>query len=408
MISGLIILLAYAKVSQQIGSYFNLLTPWFVGAFTKNIVVELLYTFRIGGDGTDYSFFLITLGNTVEVLSFLITYYYCKGISVSLFRRVTPLYWRESMILILATIFLFLPIYLEFGLDVILDPRSVYLQTRTGYGLSYFLSAFLLRVSFVLVMFSLNNNWSKIVTAGLIFSIIGYCTGSKTVLFSFIVIVFIYWIKSTQFSLGLKSFVLLLVTAFFLLTTAIALLRPSTDTTEISKEMFFDILLTYSDYNRNGQVLIDKEHKPQLGRIFLEDYFVSKIPRVLYPEKPRNFGSIALAEIYFPEWFETDTGAPSFGSGVAYADFGEIFPLWLILCGFIQGYFLKTIERSYNDFSNPYTFVLLLHFCGISLLSAGVGSFLFEMVIFMLLLSNLNNFNLCSFIFGKKTAPPAK
>jgi hypothetical protein len=159
-------------------------------------------------------------------------------------------------------------------------------------------------------------------------------------------------------------------------------------------------IASYSDYNRNASLILeDSNAKTYDGRLNLENFAYSKIPRSLWPEKPKNFGSFFLAETYFPQIFELDHGAPSFGIGIYFADFGVFAYFFIAAVSFFTGrllrYFIGICERR----ASVYSFIMILFFADVVILPVGVGYFLIEHLILAVVLHQLVA------MFGKRPRP---
>ncbi|MGC2047294.1 MAG: hypothetical protein WA635_01595, partial [Gallionella sp.] len=134
----------------------------------------------------------------------------------------------------------------------------------------------------------------------------------------------------------------------------------------------------YSDYTRNAMLVIDSDMPLQLGRLTLENNIYAVVPRELFSEKPKNFGTFFLAEKFYPEWFLADTGSPAFGIGVQYADFGPFSILYIIYWAVISGALLKIFVTRLRYYRNPADFVMVLFLAEVPLLSVGAGYLLIE------------------------------
>jgi hypothetical protein len=134
--------------------------------------------------------------------------------------------------------------------------------------------------------------------------------------------------------------------------------------------------------------MIVDDDKPALwGRIFFEDNVYSRIPRAVFPDKPKDFGSFLLAEIYFPESFELDQGVPAFGVGATFADFKWFSLPILCLGNYVLGLLVRSLRNALSRFRHPGDFVVLTFLCGVPLLSVGVGFLLPEHVLLAMALT---------------------
>jgi hypothetical protein len=130
----------------------------------------------------------------------------------------------------------------------------------------------------------------------------------------------------------------------------------------------------YSDYTRNAMIVMDDQDlQPQYGRLTAEASFYSLVPRFLFPDKPADFGALWLARRYFPERFESNTGAPAFGVGTFYADFGVFSILYYGLANLLAGVIMKILVVRLREKPDAGTFALLLTFLEVPLIPAGAA-----------------------------------
>ena len=126
----------------------------------------------------------------------------------------------------------------------------------------------------------------------------------------------------------------------------------------------------------------DQEAEPTYGRLTLETAFYSRIPRVLYPAKPKDWGTFYLAKRYYPNWFEKETGSPSFGMlGVAYSDFGYFSMFYLVFWAAVTGLLMRLFGDRVQKYRHPSDFIMLLFLAKVTVVSAGVGYLLVEHII---------------------------
>jgi hypothetical protein len=131
----------------------------------------------------------------------------------------------------------------------------------------------------------------------------------------------------------------------------------------------------YSDYTRNGMLVIDSSIGPLYGRLSLEQQIYSRVPRPLFPDKPNDFGSLYLAEHFFPAAFQQGSGAPAFSFGVELADFGVLALPILLLENFFAGMLLNMFMQSLRRHRGPGDFIMVLFACGVTMVPVS-GAFL--------------------------------
>jgi hypothetical protein len=147
-------------------------------------------------------------------------------------------------------------------------------------------------------------------------------------------------------------------------------------------------LAAYSEYTRNGMLVIDSDIGPLYGQLNLEQQVYSRIPRPLFPDKPSDFGSFYLAEHFFPEAFLQGQGAPAFSYGIEFADFGVLALPYLTLINLLGGLLLKMFMTGLRRYNDPGSFVLVLFFAGLSVIPLS-GIFLLGETIALAVAMNL-------------------
>ena len=166
--------------------------------------------------------------------------------------------------------------------------------------------------------------------------------------------------------------------------------------TGISADNLLSNFISYSDYTRNAMMVIDDDRPALYGRLTFEDMLWARVPRQLVPSKPKDFGTFYLAKLYYPEWFESDTGSPTFGIGVTYADFKEVTIIYLVMSYALIALLLKIFILRTKRYRHPCDFVMLLFFSGVALIPLGAGYLLPEHILMALGLSILLRLTLTS------------
>ncbi len=105
------------------------------------------------------------------------------------------------------------------------------------------------------------------------------------------------------------------------------------------------------------------------------------------PSKPKNIGALYLDEQFYPESIDLDAGAPAFGVGVQYADFGFLAIVYLALFAALRGWMAHLFVNRLRTTRHPGDFVMVLFLADISLFPVGgTGWLLPETVVLALLL----------------------
>ncbi len=390
IISFLLILIGYIAISKYERSFMHVFFPFLIIFLPANYILVIIYHLVLGID-IRYTFGFVYVYACYTVFFVLFMLFYRLNIRLPLLR--VPLNKQNeklrfvyfSILFLLLSFLLYLPIMIRFK-EFLLQPREIYIRTRLGYGIYYFLSLFLLKLSFIFSLFSSRKMILKSMTI-LLIVLLTYFHGSKGAMVSlfFIYIIYKVYYNGEPFSilkgLGHVTIAVILIIISFWLTFK-----------GIRWNQILLTVSTYSDYTRNATKLIDNyEHyfnQYYYGQLMIEDNTISKIPRIVYPDKPRSFGSFKLAKAVYPEWFARNVGDPSFGLvGRVYADFGVFAIFYLSILAILKGILLKWAVKGLRITRNIFYFILTLHFAGVNLISVGIGEpFLEHFVIAILLL----------------------
>jgi hypothetical protein len=371
---------AYIFVSRREGSYINLLTPSFAISIPAYYLFPLFYINAFGTEASSYAFIYVYSALAVESVVFAYVYTRRRAPLVRLpFEYGYSNFGRLSFVALAGAVLLYLPVLLEFP-QYILDPRQIYIQTRTGFGVSFYISATLAYLAVVLILFSKRSFLAKafvILVSGLVLSL----HGSKGQVLSliFLVVIFEIYVMGRRFKLmpalaasgGIAAVGLGLFAATMVLGSPLEAIEA---------------LSEYSDYTRNAMLVIDSNIPRQYGRLTWESNTLSRVPRVLMPSKPKNFGAFYLDEEFYPEWFDGDTGSPAFGVGVQYADFGVLAIPYLAFFAALRGWLAHLFVNRLRLTRHPADFVLVAFLADVSLFPIGAGWLLPETIIVALVL----------------------
>jgi hypothetical protein len=373
---------AYVSVSRREGSYLNILTPAYAVSIPASYLFPLFYTHVFGNDATPYAYTYVYLTMAFESLTFV--YFYLRPTKTLLrlpFRYSYENFFGIAMACLALAFLVYAPVLIEFRQDL-LDPRQIYRETRTGLGLYSYTSSALAYLAIILVLFSRRSRRVQtlvVLAATLIISL----HGSKGLLLNVLFLLLLYavyvagrkigFLGASVAGLGIGVLALGLFAATMVLGSS-----PFEAIQSISQ---------YSDYTRNGMMVIDSKMPLQYGRLAYEANVIGRIPRALMPNKPKNFGYMYLDEIFYPEWLDEDVGAPSFGVGVPYADFGVFAVVYLAFFAGLRGWLARIFVNRVRLTRHPADFYLLAFFADISLFSVGgVGWLLPEAIVVAALL----------------------
>ena len=381
---SLLFLLIYIIFCRDTGSYINSLTPYFILTFSTKFFLDIIYNYIYDINREYFITFIIYSSYVCELFFLVIGYNLAKNNTVSI--KLFNIHLNKEFylwIILGISYFIYSPVIIEYY-DYIVDPREIYIRTRTGYGLYYFLSIATANLSFICFLFTKEKNKIKSIIYLILYTFNLYLHGSKGVLITpiFIYILYLVCLKSIKFNL-INSF------KFLIIIFSSAIILFSITLPETMRDNLLIGILNYSDYNRNMEKLIVDPIPPTYGKLTIENNILSLIPRIIYPEKPKNFGSFYLSEIYYPEWFYMDSGSPAFGNGTYFSDFGYYFFLYLAIVSFIFGYLLRLFFNSTKKFKTIFYFIIYLALAWSPIIDTAVGSPLIPNLLVTLLLAIL-------------------
>lgn len=367
---GLLALIIYLYVCRRENSYINAITPYFAFYFATCYLFEPLHF----GTTTDYEYdvaafafvytcdFAFYLGLVVAYVSSLSRANISSVIELPPMVRLRAGYWAWGLLAISAVIFL--PVALEFR-EYILDPRRIYELTRTGYGQYFYASALAINLSIILFLFSNRKTKMLFVPVVLVLSLI---KGSKGGVLTAVYIVAMWLIYVRGWRVGLRGFLLSISTLIALVAGLFAITFSRVDDYKM-----LNAIAGYSDYNRNAALTVTDPVGPFYGRLALENIIYSRVPRFIFPNKPKNFGGFVLAEYYFPDSFDQNQGVPAFGAGLLIADFSYLSPLIAMVLGLLNGYLLAVCMNWLRRGGGIAAFIVMLYFVGVSLIPLGAA-----------------------------------
>ena len=384
--SLLVVLGAYAFVSRREGSYLNILTPALVVNVPASFLLPLAYNNLFGAEASVYAFAFVYA--TLALESVLFAYFYTRP-------RINPIrlpfhygYDNLGKLALLALGFsalLFAPLLIEFREDI-LDPRRIYEQTRTGFGVTYYISSTCAYLTIILILFTKQSFVRKtliIFVSGVVLSLHG--SKGQVVSVFFLLILFETYVNRRKLKLLHASlvgvgFALLLVGLF---AATMALGSPLEAVESLSQ---------YSDYTRNAMLVIDSSLPQQFGRLTLESNVLGLVPRALVPNKPKDFGALYLDEKFYPEAMDADKGAPAFGVGLQYADFGFLSIVYLGLFAAFKGWLASGFVCRLKQTRHPADFLVVAFLADVTVFPIGIGWLLPETLLVAMFLRYVSCF----------------
>jgi hypothetical protein len=364
-----VVVVTYFIFSVRVGNYINILTPFLFFEVPAHYVLELVHWSIFGDSASTFAYFYCYSIYTAGVVAMAIGYLAVPDRPVPVLLAMPKLKVPAAPYLFLfAAAVLYAPILIEYS-AYITAPREIYAATRTGYGAQFTLSSFGVYAAFILFLFWGKHRWYE--TASFIFVcvLILYLHGSKGMVlnFFFIGLYFLVFVRNSRFGLrrllGIGIAISAITAVLFYLTLSGAV-----------REDLVEGISGYSDYTRNAMMVMDdRDLLPQWGRLTLEDSVYAVVPRAVFPNKPLDFGALWLAKRYYPERFTLNTGAPAFGIGLQYADFGVFSIFYVATAWLLTGMFMKVLVAKLRIRPDAGTFFLLLVMLNVTLIPAGAA-----------------------------------
>jgi hypothetical protein len=369
LVSLAVVLGCYIYLSKREGSYVNILTPVLLFGIPAWYLLVLVYGSIFGYDATTYAYVYCYLTYALGVIGTMAGYLLMPSKPLPIFVRLPYLRLPGAPFLALAVaILLYAPILIRFP-DLIFSPRQIYELTRSGFGISFYLSAFAVYVGLILLLFLQKANRGAVTLFVILSMPIIYLHGSKgqVLNFALIVLYFLVFVKGKRFDMkrliAVGTIVSGLIVGMFYVS--------------YSDEARADLLVEmagYAEYTRNAAMVIDDQTlEPQMGRLAFESKFYVMVPRAIFPDKPKDYGAFWLAKRYFADRFDLDVGAPDFGLGFLYADFGDFAAVYYFAGSVLAGIIMKILVTRLRHKPDAGTFFLLLAFLDVGLIPTGAG-----------------------------------
>src|SRR5882672_11482879 len=331
--SLLILVLAYVKLSRIEGSYINVLVPSLITAIPASYFFPWIYVHIFGTGASRYAFLYVYATLAVENVAFVYGYSRARAKVIRLpFHFSYQNFGRLAWICLGLGVLIYVPLLMQFR-EFLLDPREIYKQTRTGFGPQFYVSSFLAYLAVILILFTKRSWLTKTAVIALAMGLL-LLHGSKGHVLNvvFLLILFHVYAAGRKVSLG-RTFI-----ACSAIALVVVLLFAGTMSLGEGPREMLEAISGYSDYTRNAMLVIDQHFPLQYGRLTIEANTLALVPRGLMPNKPKDLGGLYLDEVFYPDQLDADAGAPSFGMGMQYADFGALAIVYLALCGLLRGW----------------------------------------------------------------------
>ena len=376
--SLLVSLAAYVWLSRKEGSYVNVLTPVFIIQVPANFLLQLVYIFLFSTEFTTFAYVYVYGSLAIVNWAFALAYVR-KSWAVKppnhtySYQNFTTL----SFACLGLSIVIYAPVLFEFR-GLLSDPRQIYELTRTGYGQETFVSSTMAYMAVIFILFA-KRPWLMKAFVMAVAGIVLVLHGSKEQILNVILLLLLFqvYIRGQKVAL-LPALLRSLAVAVVIIVLFAVTLPLGGGLVDAVQEVS-----QYSAYTRNAMLVIDSHVPLQYGRLTLEANVYSFIPRVLMPNKPKDFGPFYLAEEFYPAWFDADTGSPDFGIGVQYADFGLFAMVGLAIFAAFCGWLARIFVMRLTLAQHPSDFLVVAFFAGVSIIPLGSGGWLFPEIIIL-------------------------
>jgi hypothetical protein len=363
LVSFAAVVAAYLLVVWKDRSWINWATPNFILSIGAKYVFQAFFLYLSrdpGGSCYAYAYCYATYA-----LSFLIgslIYAFVKPIKL---RDTGPAqdFRYLPWILLLIGFLLYLPVLIEFR-QYLADPRRIYELTRTGYGLPFYGSTTFVSMAFVVFLFRKEKStWSSAVFF-LLCMLLAYWHGSKGQIITYALIWMLHRVYVRKVPIRVLAASAMAASIAVLLIASFALFSNAGDIADT-----LTAVSGYADYVRNAMLVIDDPRgKTYYGRLMLENEFYSRVPRMVLPDKPKDFGPFLMAKIYNPASYRLDEGTGDFGLGVTYADFGPFAILATCAYSAFAAFLVSTLARHLRRGAGPGGFIAFLYLAGVSVI----------------------------------------
>jgi hypothetical protein len=379
---------AYVYVSIREKSFVNVLTPTLAFLIPADYLLEAYHLWLLGPSGTLYAYVLIYSCYAATFTAFAIGYSRSRVPAIRL-PFMTPQGAGNPIapyLVLAAAIALYAPVLVEFR-NNLGNPRQIYEQTRSGYGVYFFLSTTLCYLALILLLFKRRLRKFELTGFILVCLVFLWLHGSKNQMLLVFFILSAHWVYVRKRRISLARFAVyggflaVIGLVLFLLTNPLLLLGGGG----------LQGIARYSDYTRNGMLIIDTDLGPLYGKLTLEQELYSRVPRQLFPNKPKDFGGLYLAAHYYPDEFNLDNGAPAFSFGPALADFGVLALPVLMIENLLAGILLKIFVTGLRRFADPGNFTLTLFASGLTLIPVSTNFVLPESMALAIVISLIHS-----------------
>jgi len=279
------------------------------------------------------------------------------------------------LIMIALVLFYFLMISSGAGLLWLTDPRLAYLSYRAGSGYIYLMVQWVLLATLIYYIWTRKPRLTGLLWVVCLYSLAAYFTGSKSNMLAGIIVAGVYY----NFYVKAVPWLLVVSGPFLMLGMFLVLLNLQQSYSGIVPALSY-----FRDYvETTAQFLVRfDEFGLHWGYAMFSDLWFY-VPRVLYEEKPFEYGVVLIHKVLFP-------GAAAQGHtpgilpwALAYLDFG-------VIGVFVSGMFTGFMRRgAYESFlanrENSLAFILMIQLSLIPVFAYATFPFILVIGFFMVL-----------------------
>lgn len=315
-----------------------------VGLFTL-VSGAIAYTRLATTSYTNSDMANVILISLISLLGTLVPYLFCGSWPSQLFSKVLNILKLSSeqvatkfnlikfILLLTGSLCAFMALALLGGGGTLwlTDTRNAYIQYRSGAGLFYAMTQWLLMFALLYYIWARPWRWFNLLLTLSFFAVIAYFTGSKGNILLIIVVGIIYYHFKIR-PIPIKGFVLL---TSLLLFAFIGLLIV-----QGSAKNPLGAISYFNDYFDTTARFISRfeEFGFQYGCASLSSLWFY-VPRSLYPDKPYEYGITLIHQVLYPGMAATGNTPGVLGWALAYLDYG-------VVGVFLSGAWAGLLQRS--------------------------------------------------------------
>lgn len=231
------------------------------------------------------------------------------------------------------------------------EPRAAYLTFRTNFGFLWSLFASSIPLSLLLYIHSNKVKAGfKLAFITVLYLFVAYFTGSKQTMMGMLLALFFYityFVRLISFKSSLFMFL-----GFLLLFLSTTILQGSFDSI-LDAFQYFDYINSTAMYLESQGSMSDIRGFGYISTLW------GYLPRILFPEKPYEYGVVLINSVLFPGAAEEGYTPGYYVWVLAHFDLGFV---GVIAAGFFQGVVNSSFFRTFlADRSNVFLFIINCH-----------------------------------------------